>query len=44
VHERLARVYQKLGNRPEAVAELQSALTLAPGRADWRKSLEALKK
>ena len=44
VHERLARVYQKLGNRAEAVAELQSALTLAPGRADWRKSLEALKK
>jgi tetratricopeptide (TPR) repeat protein len=44
VHERLARVYQKLGNRPEAVAELLSALTLAPGRADWRKSLEALKK
>jgi len=44
VHERLARVYEKLGNRAEAVAELQAALTLAPGRADWHKSLEALKK
>lgn len=44
VHERLSRVYQKLGNRPEAAAELQAALTLAPGRADWRKSLDALKK
>jgi len=44
VHERLARVYQKLGNRAEAVAELQSALTLAPGRADWRRNLDALKK
>ncbi|HVQ53857.1 MAG TPA: tetratricopeptide repeat protein, partial [Thermoanaerobaculia bacterium] len=44
VHERLARVYEKLGNRAEAVAELQAALTLAPGRADWPKSLVALKK
>ena len=44
VHERLARVYVKLGHRTEAVAELQAAVALAPGRADWRKDLARLAK
>ena len=44
VHERLARVYAKLGHRTEAVAELQAAVVLAPGRADWRKDLARLAK
>ena len=44
VHERLARVYQKLGHRTEAAAEFQAALALAPGRADWRRDLAKLEK
>jgi len=44
LHERRARVYEKLGRRPEAAAELQTALALAPGRADWRKALARLEK
>jgi tetratricopeptide (TPR) repeat protein len=44
LHERLARVYEKLGHRAEAAAELQTALALAPGRADWRKMLAGLEK
>ena len=44
LHERLARVYEKLGHRAEAAAELQMALALAPGRADWRKALARLEK
>ncbi len=44
VHERLARVYVKLGHRTEAVAELQAAVALAPGRADWRRDLARLAK
>jgi tetratricopeptide (TPR) repeat protein len=44
LHERLARVYEKLGHRAEAAAELQTALALAPGRADWRKALAGLEK
>lgn len=44
VHERLARVYARLGHRTEAAAELQAALALAPGRADWRKDLAKLGK
>ena len=44
VHERLARVYEKLGHRAEAAVELQAALALAPGRADWRKDLARMGK
>jgi tetratricopeptide (TPR) repeat protein len=44
LHERLARVYERLGHRAEAAGELQTALALAPGRADWRKALARLEK
>jgi len=44
VHERLARVYAKLGHRAEAIAELQAAVSLAPGRADWRRDLSRMAK
>ncbi len=42
LHERLARVYEKLGRRADAAAELETALALAPGRSDWRKTLQAM--
>ncbi len=44
VHERLALVYEKLGRRRDAAAELETALALDPGRADWRKTLARLEK
>jgi tetratricopeptide (TPR) repeat protein len=44
LHERLARVYERLGHRTEAATELQAALALAPGRADWRKDLARVQK
>jgi tetratricopeptide (TPR) repeat protein len=42
LHERLARVYEKLGRKGEAAAELETALALSPGRSDWRRALQAL--
>jgi tetratricopeptide (TPR) repeat protein len=44
IHERLAVVYEKLGRKREAAAELQTALALEPGRADWLKRLGRLEK
>jgi Tfp pilus assembly protein PilF len=44
IHERLALVYEKMGRRKEAAAELETALALSPGRADWRKALGRLQK
>ena len=44
LHERLARVYERLGQRAQAAGQLQTALALAPGRADWRKALARLEK
>jgi len=44
LHERLALVYEKLGQKREAAAELQTALALEPGRADWVKRLARLEK
>ncbi len=44
IHERLAQVYARLGHKTEAAAELKLALALAPGRADWRKTLAGLEK
>jgi tetratricopeptide (TPR) repeat protein len=44
LHERLALVYEKQGKKREAAAELQTALALEPGRADWLKRLARLEK
>jgi tetratricopeptide (TPR) repeat protein len=44
IHQRLALVYEKLGNKREAAAQFQTALALEPGRADWRKQLARLEK
>jgi tetratricopeptide (TPR) repeat protein len=44
LHERLADVYERLGRSREAAVELEAALTLEPGRADWRKRLQRLEK
>ena len=43
-HERLAAVYAELGRRREAAAELEAALRLEPGRADWRRRLGHLER
>jgi len=44
LRERLALVYEKLGREGEAAAELQAALALEPGHADWRKRLARLER
>jgi tetratricopeptide (TPR) repeat protein len=44
LHERLALVYEKLGKKREAAAELEAALLLEPDRADWRRQLARLEK
>lgn len=44
IHERFALVYEKLGRPREAAAELQTALALEPGQADWLKRLSRLEK
>jgi tetratricopeptide (TPR) repeat protein len=44
VHERLADLYERLGRPRAAAVELEAALTLEPGRSDWRRRLENLEK
>jgi tetratricopeptide (TPR) repeat protein len=44
VHERLAGLYERLGRPRAAAVELEAALTLEPGRSDWRRRLEKLEK
>jgi tetratricopeptide (TPR) repeat protein len=44
LHERLADVYEKLGRPREAAVELEAAVTLEPGRSDWRRRLQRLEK
>jgi tetratricopeptide (TPR) repeat protein len=44
VHERLAELYERLGRSHEAAVELEAALTLEPGRTEWRRRLERLGK
>jgi len=44
VHERLARIYQKLGRRQEASVELEAARRLASTRRDWRQGISASEK
>lgn len=44
VHERLADLDERLGRPRAAAVELEAALTLEPGRSDWRRRLERLGK
>ena len=44
LHECLSDVYEKLGRPREAAVELEAAVTLEPGRSDWRRRLERLEK
>jgi len=44
IHERLAAVYERLGRKREAAAELEAALTLEPDRTEWRQRLARLEK
>jgi tetratricopeptide (TPR) repeat protein len=44
LHERLARIYEKLGKKREAAAELEAALRLDPAREDWKRQLARLGK
>jgi tetratricopeptide (TPR) repeat protein len=42
IHERLAMLYERLGRKREAAAELEAALLLEPDRSEWRRRLAHL--
>ncbi len=44
IHERLSVLYERLGRSREAASELQAALSLEPGRAEWRQRLTRLER
>ena len=44
IHERLSVLDERLGRSRQAASELQAALVLEPGRADWRQRLSRLER